>query len=101
MRNIIVCLSSVFVLAAGCGDQVCGLEPDPEPEEPNGYCEADEDCADSDFCLPEWCDGPCRPMNRCFLRVPEGDWCNRDEMCAEGLSCGQSDEFDSGECRAL
>lgn len=100
MRRTTTILAS-FLLAslvlASCGTEVC--LPDPAEEaDPNGYCQSDDDCAESDFCLLEWCDGPCRPMERCFLRIPEGEWCNRSRMCAEGLKCSASDEFDAGEC---
>lgn len=95
MRALHLAVSAI--LLSGCGERVCG----PEPDDPNGYCELDEDCAETDFCLHEWCDGPeCQSLERCFPRVSEGERCTRDGMCARGLACVASPDPDntSGEC---
>ncbi len=97
MKNLI--FAALFLL--GCTRAVAWEYCDEPPEEPqpNGYCEVDEDCADTDFCLAEWCDGPeCRTWQRCMLRSLPGDGCERDGHCPQGTSCTMLDDAKRGTC---
>ena len=70
----------VALLLTGCSFGVT-VETDPIP---NGFCQVDEDCAETDFCLVEWCDAECRPWARCAPLLLEGDICKQDSWCESG-----------------
>lgn len=75
---------------------------------PNGYCESQADCDPDDRCwlirkvdshlvdrgLPET-----MPINRCWPRSGENDWCvGGEDWCLEGLICGAG-EGQTGVCQ--
>jgi hypothetical protein len=76
---------ALLVVLLGCGTTT-----------PNGYCESDDECGPSDRCwlereLDSHLQKPDReviPINRCWPRSEEGDWCvEGEDWCAEGLTC--------------
>lgn len=85
-----VLFNGLIVLLIGCNSTVESLCQDSTPQDPNGFCEVDSDCAETDYCLVDWCHGTkddCKPVNRCHLKAEEGDWCEGDNWCQEGLVC--------------
>ncbi|MBI5498042.1 MAG: hypothetical protein HY904_23775 [Deltaproteobacteria bacterium] len=58
-------------------------------------CVADGDCADGQYCHDAW--------SACLTRLPDGDYCSRDTMCASGncgllcYSCSTHADCDEGE----
>lgn len=97
------CLAQMNAQEPGKVTATAECIPNPEPSTVNGACSAALDCAPSDFCLREWCDGPtCRPIDRCFPRSPAGDLCELGgDQCVQGLECvpdGDPDHTALGVC---
>lgn len=88
----------VLLFAAGCTGSGSVAYMSPE-QEPNGFCEGDDDCDAADRCwlvreLDSHLVGPGEPaivdVNRCVPKHGAGDWCEDDSWCVSG-SCALAD----------
>lgn len=82
-------IAAMLVVCAvvGCGGSVTEQEQLSAAKEPNGFCEANDECAETDFCLTSWCysEAPnCDPVNRCMEKEEPGTLCLDDSWCASG-----------------
>lgn len=75
-------IATAIALLSGCNTYTEDLTL------PNGYCEDNQDCATQDFCLLEWCDATCRPVERCFPRLQRGEQCTiGEDHCQHPMLC--------------
>lgn len=85
----------MVLVVLGCGPV------EVERAEPNGFCETDLDCDESDRCVLErerdihLQQAGALPavvaVDRCWPRSEAGDWCEADSWCVAGLRCDLAD----------